>query len=223
MSKQIYAAISWLRGLSTRRNSFGLFSSCHHQKLNLLRTFTNKIEFYIDWVTELMSLEQKKRKNFDEKRSQVDSKIIRNNRPRYGLRLSRHTQKLSHVWLLLLLAVNLKEELCSIWRVAHICTMLNLIRRSLECKRHSFFLSDRLVSRVALGWKANAKISQGNFMKLCATQANPPLGPPGPSPGPLPPLLPPPRYSLVYLFPALLTFSPNKVLKLQYGQKVSTL
>lgn len=43
---------------------------------------------------------------------------------------------------------------------------------------------------------------------------------PGPGAGPPPPPPPPvpPRYSLVNLFPPLLTFSPNRVLKLEQQQ-----
>lgn len=49
-------------------------------------------------------------------------------------------------------------------------------------------------------------------MKFIETHGLGPPFPGGPFPGPPPP--PPPLYSLVYLGPALLTFSPKSVLKL---------
>lgn len=96
------------------------------------------------------------------------------------------------------------------------CTMLNLIRRPLEdMKRHSFYLSVQFFFVV---W--NAKINWiKNFTKtLIFGHKNYGLGPAfeGPPPPPPPPKPPPPlRYSLVYLDPALFTFSPKRVLKLQ--------
>lgn len=116
------------------------------------------------------------------------------------------------------------RELCSVRKyiiLMHFpfllhCTMLNLIRRPwVDMKRHSFY---QFVQFFFVVWNEEKIIGLKILIKTFIFVINYGLGPAfeGPPPPPPPPKPPPPlRYSLVYLDPALFTFSPKRVLKLQ--------